>query len=165
MLAAALWLAPTGGGASSGDRTAAKPYSAFASCGAKGKHADAFCFEGDRPVAVFRAFGRRDAAYRVCARKRGGRKHCDDRRTNNPGQCSRTRFDLDGSGKQQLAFFEGGRSVDRDSLVIRERTVFAVGDSLGEGTRPYLAGALARWKVDPVGLDLAPRPRGRLDPA
>ena len=29
--------------------------SRYVSCGAKGKHADAFCFEGDHPVAVFRA--------------------------------------------------------------------------------------------------------------
>jgi len=127
---------------------AAKPHSAYASCGAKGKHGDRFCFEGDHPVAVYRAFGRRDVAYRVCARKRGRRRHCYERRTNNPGQRSRTRFDLDGSGRYQLAFFEGGRAVDRDELVVRERAVFAIGDSLGEGTRPYLPGALRRWRVE-----------------
>jgi len=126
----------------------AKPFSAYSSCGAKGKHADAFCFEGDRPVAVFRAFGRRNVAYRVCVRKQGRRKRCRDRRTNNPGQRARTAFDLDGAGKYKLAFFAKGRSVDRDSLVIRERTVFAIGDSLGEGTRPYLPGALPRWRVE-----------------
>ena len=40
-----------------------------------------------------------------------------------------------------------GASVGRDKLVIRERAVFAVGDSLGEGTKPYLPGALPGWRV------------------
>ena len=37
---------------------------------------------------------------------------------------SRTRFDVDGSGKYRLAWFDDGRAVDRDKLVIRERAVF-----------------------------------------
>ncbi len=32
--------------------------------------------------------------------------------------------------------------------MVRDRTVFAVGDSLGEGTRPYLPRALPHWRVD-----------------
>lgn len=149
---------------------AAKPHSAYASCGAKGKHPDRFCFVGDHPVAVYRAFGRRQVAYRVCARRRGERRRCYDRRTNNPGQRSRTRIDLDGPGRYRLAFFEDGRAVDRDRLVVRERTVFAIGDSLGEGTRPYLPGALSGWRVEqsvsisrhaPEGVSILRR-RGRL---
>ena len=31
--------------------------------------------------------------------------------------------------------------------MIRERAVFSVGDSLGEGTKPYLPGALPGWNV------------------
>ena len=31
--------------------------------------------------------------------------------------------------------------------MIRERAVFVVGDSLGEGTKPYIPGALPGWKV------------------
>ena len=156
----AIGLAPAGA-----DVQPAKPFSAYPSCGAKGKHGDRFCFEGDHPVAVFRAFGRRQVAYRLCTRKRGSRQRCNDRRTNNPGQRSRTRFDVDGAGKYKLAWFEGGKAVDRDSLVVRERSVFSIGDSLGEGTRPYLPGALRRWRVEPVGLDFAPCAGGRLDPA
>ena len=139
----AIGLAPAGA-----DVQPAKPFSAYPSCGAKGKHGDRFCFEGDHPVAVFRAFGRRQVAYRLCTRKRGSRQRCNDRRTNNPGQRSRTRFDVDGAGKYKLAWFEGGKAVDRDSLVVRERSVFSIGDSLGEGTRPYLPGALRRWRVE-----------------
>lgn len=126
---------------------AAKHFKSYASCGAKGKHAADFCFEGDHPVAVFRAFDKPRVDYRFCFRKAGDRQHCRDRHTRKPGQLSRTRFDIDGSGKYKLAYFAGGRAVDRDKLVIRERSVFAIGDSLGEGTRPYLPGALKGWKL------------------
>jgi hypothetical protein len=134
-------------GASPATPEAAKPFRAYASCGAKGKHADRFCFEGDHPVGVLRAFGRGDVQYGFCFRRRGDRQHCRDRRTRHPGQRSRTSFDLDGSGKYKLAWFVDGEAVDRATLVVRERAVFAIGDSLGEGTRPYLPGALRGWKV------------------
>jgi hypothetical protein len=146
-LIAAVALA-AGAAAASPSQRAAKPFSAYPSCGAKGKHADRYCFAGDKPVAVFRAFGRREVDYDLCYRKAGNRQRCRDRTTNNPGQRSRTRFDVDGPGKYKLAWFAGGRAVDRDRLVVRERSVFAIGDSLGEGTRPYLPGALKRWDVD-----------------
>jgi lysophospholipase L1-like esterase len=126
---------------------AAKHFKSYASCGAKGKHADDFCFEGDHPVAVLRAFDKSRVAYRLCFRKAGDRQHCRDRHTRKPGQLSRTRFDIDGAGKYKLAYFVNGRAVDRDKLVIRERSVFAIGDSLGEGTQPYLPGALRGWSV------------------
>ena len=127
--------------------SAAKHFRAYASCGAKGGHADAFCFEGDHPVAVLRAFDKAKVRYRLCFRKAGDRQHCRDRHTRKPGQPSRTRFDVDGAAKYKLAWFVNGRAVDRDKLVVRERAVFAVGDSLGEGTKPYLPGALPGWKV------------------
>jgi lysophospholipase L1-like esterase len=130
------------GGASAGNHLRT-----FVSCGSKGKHADAFCFAGDHPVAVLRAFGQPRLAYKLCFRKAGDRQHCRDRRTDKPGERSRTYFDVDGPGKYKLAFFVGGKAVDRDKLVIRERSVFAVGDSLGEGTKPYLPGALPGWNV------------------
>ena len=121
---------------------AGKPFAAYASCGAKGKHGDRFCFAGDHPVAVFRAYGRRDVAYRVCARRKGHGRRCADRRTNNPGQRSRTQLPLDGVGRYQLAWFEDGRAVDRDRLVVRQRSAFLVGDSLSQGTKPYIPRAL-----------------------
>ncbi len=126
----------------------AKSFRAYVSCGAAGKHSDRFCFEGDHPTAVFRAFKGSRVAYDVCFRKRGEGKRCRDRRTHRRGEPSRTRFDIDGSGAYQLAFFAKGRVVDRGKLVVRERAVFAIGDSLGEGTRPYLPGALSGWKVE-----------------
>ncbi|MDX6583918.1 MAG: hypothetical protein QOI10_3102 [Solirubrobacterales bacterium] len=126
---------------------AARHFRSYASCGAKGKHADDFCFEGDHPVAVLRAFDKAHVPYDLCVRKAGERKHCRDRHTRKPGQLSRTRFDIDGSGKYKLSWFANGRAVGRGKLVVRERAVFAVGDSLGEGTKPYLPGALPGWNV------------------
>lgn len=127
--------------------SAADGFRANASCGSKGKHADEFCFAGDHPVAVFRAIGQARVAYKVCTRKEGSKKRCYDRRTRRAGQRSRTRFDVDGAGTYKLAYFADGRAVDRDRLVIRERAVFSVGDSLGVGTKPYLPRALPDWKV------------------
>jgi lysophospholipase L1-like esterase len=140
---ALLAAATTAGGASG-----ARPFSAYASCGIEGKHGDRFCFEGDRTVAVYRAFGRAGVAYTVCARKRGGRRRCAERRTNNPGQRSRTRVRPHGPGRYELAWFEQGAAVDRDELVVRARRALIVGDSLSDGTKPYLPGALARWRVE-----------------
>ena len=127
---------------------AQKRFAAYPACGSKGKHSDRFCFAGDMPVAVFRAYGRGKIAYRLCFRKTGEKQRCRDRRTRKPGQRSRTGFDVDGSGTYKLAWFVDGKAVDRDRLTVRERTVFAVGDSLGEGTRPYLPGALSKWTVE-----------------
>jgi hypothetical protein len=126
----------------------AKSFRAYVSCGLKGKHSDRFCFEGDHPTAVFRALRKAKVSYKVCIRKRGERKRCRDRRTHGEGEPSRTRFGIDGSGAYQLAFFAEGRVVDRAKLVVRERAVFAIGDSLGQGTRPYLPGALSGWRVE-----------------
>jgi hypothetical protein len=122
-------------------------FRAYAACGAKAKHAAAFCFEGDHPFAAFRAFDKPRVPYKLCVRKAGERQRCHKRRTRKPGQLSRTRFDIDGAGKYKLAYFANGRSVDRDTLIVRERAVFSVGDSLGEGTKPYLPRALPGWKV------------------
>ena len=127
--------------------SAADGFRAYASCGSKGKHADDFCFAGDHPVAVFRAIGEGRVAYRVCARRAGAKKRCYDRHTRRAGQRSRTRFDVDGAGTYKLAYFAGGKAVERDRIVIRERAVFSVGDSLGEGTKPDLPGARRGWKV------------------
>jgi hypothetical protein len=122
-------------------------FRAYTACGAKAKHPAAFCFEGDHPVAAFRALDKPRVPYQVCVRKPGDRQRCHERRTRRPGQLSRTRFDIDGSGKYKLAYFANGRAVDRDKLVVRERAVFSIGDSLGEGTKPYLPGALPGWQV------------------
>jgi hypothetical protein len=135
------------GVAGAGTATGADHFRAYASCGSKGKHADAFCFAGDHPVAVFRAIGQGHVAYKVCTRKEASKKHCYDRHTQRAGKRSRTRFDVDGAGTYKLAFFADGRAVGREKIVIRERAVFVIGDSLGEGTKPYLPGALPGWKV------------------
>lgn len=139
------WLVAPGG--AQGLSSAKGSTKTYVSCGSGGAHADRFCFTGDHPVAVLRAFGRPPVAYRVCARKHGAHKRCADRHTRRPGQRSRTRFDVDGPGSYRLAWFANGHAVDRDKLVIRERAVFSVGDSLGEGTKPYLPQALRDWSV------------------
>lgn len=139
-LAAAIAAIPAGAAAK-------RHFRAYPSCGSAGKHSDRFCFEGDHPVAVLRAFDKSRVVYSFCSRKAGERKHCSDRHTHKAGKISRTRFDVGGSGKYKLAWFANGRAVGRAKLVIRERAVFSVGDSLGEGTEPYLPGALPGWKV------------------
>ena len=139
-LAAAI--APAGAGGAAGGHVAA-----YTSCGAGGKHGARFCFAGDHTVAVLRAYGRADVRYRVCVRKRA-RRRCSDRRTNHPGQRSRTRLRVHGPGRYNVAWFEDGRAVDRDRLVVRERSALIVGDSLSEGTKPYLPPALGSWHVD-----------------
>jgi lysophospholipase L1-like esterase len=136
------------GGPATPASAAGKPFRGYASCGAGGRHADQFCFVGDHPTAVFKAYRKAKVPYKVCSRKEGDRKHCRDRRTHQAGDLSRTRFDIDGSGTYQLAFFANGRAVDRAKLVVRERSVFSIGDSLGEGTKPYLPGALPGWHVE-----------------
>lgn len=145
--ALAIGLAATAWPAAAPHAAAKRSIAAYASCGANGAHADRFCFVGDHPVGVLRAFGRAAVAYRVCARRRGASRHCAERRTRGPGRRSRTRLDIDGAGRYRLAWFARGHAVDRDKLVIRERAAFSVGDSLGEGTRPYLPPALPDWNV------------------
>jgi lysophospholipase L1-like esterase len=127
---------------------AANAFRGYVSCGASGKHSDRFCFVGDHPIAVLRAIGQSRVPYDVCFRKQGERKHCRDRRTHGAGERSRTRFDIDGAGDYRLAFLAGSKVVARTKLVVRERAVLAVGDSLGDGTRPYLPGALDGWRVE-----------------
>ena len=124
-----------------------KSFGAYPSCGARGERADRFCFEGDHPVAVFRATESAEVTYRVCVRREGERRRCLERSTSRPGKRSRTPFALHGPGRYRLAWFVRARAVDRDLVRVRRRTVFAVGDSLGEGTRPYLPRALEGWKV------------------
>jgi lysophospholipase L1-like esterase len=130
-----------------GSASGADHFRAYASCSSKGKHADDFCFAGDHPVGVLRAIGQGHVTYKLCERRAGSKKHCYDRHTQRAGKRSRTRFDVDGAGTYKLAWFADGRAVDRDKLVVRDRAVFSVGDSLGEGTQPYLPGALPGWNV------------------
>jgi hypothetical protein len=126
---------------------AAKPYKAYVSCRPGGDHADRFCFQGDHPAAVLRAFGRPRVAYDICVRHPSGARSCRERSTGRPGKRSRVRVELGGPGRYKVVWFAGGRAVEREALVVRRRSVFVNGDSLGEGTRPYLPRALSGWKV------------------
>jgi hypothetical protein len=145
LLAALTWPAPAPVAKAAGP--AAKPYKSYVSCRSGGSGADPFCFKGDRPVAVLRAFGRARLTYDLCVRRPGGRRECRERVTGRPGRRSRVQIEIGGAGRYKLVWFAGGRAVDRDALVVRERAVFVNGDSLGEGTRPYLPGALRDWRV------------------
>lgn len=145
VLIALAGVAAAGGGASP---TAKERLHAHVACGGKGKNPAAFCFRGDHPVGVLRAFGRSRVAYRFCFRAAGGKQRCRDRHTRRPGKPSRTSFDVDGPGKYKLAWFVDGRAVEREKLIVRERSVLLIGDSMGEGTEPYFPGAMRGWKVD-----------------
>ena len=128
--------------------SAAKHFRAYASCGvARASTPTPSASRATTRSPSCAPSTRARVRYRLCFRKAGDRQHCHDRHTRKPGQLSRTRFDVDGAGKYKLAWFANGRAVDRDKLVVRERAVFSVGDSLGEGTKPYLPGALPGWKV------------------
>ena len=114
----------------------------------KGKHADAFCFEGDHPVAVLRAL-RQGAGPRTgsaSARRASASTAATATRTSpassrGPASTSTAPASTSSPGSPT-----GAPSIATSSS-IRERAVFAVGDSLGEGTKPYLPGALPGWKV------------------
>jgi hypothetical protein len=125
-----------------------KGLNAYPSCKRGGAKPSRFCFEGDRPVAVLRAFKRARVAYRVCIRGRKGGPKCERKRTHRKGSRSRVPFAIRGDGKYRIVWFVKGRQVERDTLVIRNRAVFHVGDSLGVGTAPYLPNALSDWDVD-----------------
>jgi hypothetical protein len=125
----------------------AENFHAYVSCGVKAKHPAAFCFEGDHTTAVFRSREEAKVVYKLCTRKAGERKRCRQRRTRGAGKPSRTRFDIDGAGKYKLAWTTDGRIVERAKLVVRNRSALVIGDSLGEGTRPYMPGALRGWSV------------------
>ena len=127
--------------------SAAKPFKTYLSCRSGAHGADRYCFKGDRPVALLRAFGRARVTYDLCLRRPGGRRECRERVTGRPGRRSRVQIEIGGAGRYRLVWFANGRAVDRDALVVRERAVFVNGDSLGEGTRPYLPGQLPDWSV------------------
>ena len=129
------------------EAAAAKPFKAFLSCRPQGDRADRFCFQGDRPAAVLRSFGRARVSYGLCLRRPGGGRRCKDQVTGRPGKRSRARVDIDGPGRYRLAWFVDGRAVERDLVVVRRRSVFVNGDSLGEGTSPYLPRELSDWNV------------------
>ena len=145
MLIVAAGAVASAGGQSAGAKDG---YRAYAACGGKGKHPADFCFRGDHPVAVFRVRGEAEVPYRFCFRGAGERQRCRERKTRKPGQTSRTGFDIDGAGKYKLSWFADGRVVERETLVVRERSVLLIGDSMGEGTEPYFPGAMRGWQVD-----------------
>ena len=121
---------------------------AYVSCNSKGKGADVFCIQGDKPVAVFTSNKEAKVPYEFCFRAKGERRHCKDRHTKKKGQRSRTVFDVDGPDTYKLSWSVEGRVVERDSLLIRDRSMLIIGDSMGEGTEPYLPGALPGWRVE-----------------
>lgn len=125
----------------------AKPFKSYVSCRSGGEGGDRFCFKGDRPAAVLRAFGRARVTYDLCLRRPSGRRECRERTTGRAGRPARVRVEIGGTGRYRLVWFVAGRAVDRDALVVRQRAVFVNGDSLGEGTRPYLPRQLSDWRV------------------
>jgi hypothetical protein len=124
----------------------AKPFGAYPSCSKNGKKSSRFCFAGDNPVAVFQARTQARLRYRVCVRA-ARRSTCSKRTTGAAGRISRVPLRARGPGRYTVAWYAGGRRVDRDRLLVHRRALFHVGDSLGVGTKPYLPQALPDWRV------------------
>mgnify|MGYP000462787141 CR=1 FL=1 len=132
-------------GASSG---AAKKFSAYPTCKPGAKHPDPYCIAGARTTASFIAHSDDRVAYTFCVRKPGGKRNCHDRRTGRAGTVSKIQFSAGKVGGYDLTWKVGSRKVDHDELLVQERRVFVNGDSLAEGTRPYMPRVLRAWDVD-----------------
>jgi lysophospholipase L1-like esterase len=124
-----------------------KRFSAYPTCKPGATKPDPYCFAGDRATASFRAHADDDVAYRLCVRKPGGERRCHDRRTEQAGKPSKVQLEIGRAGHYELSWRTGSTVVDRDELQLQRRNVFVNGDSLAEGTRPYIPRALDHWHV------------------
>lgn len=127
---------------------AAKEFSAYPTCKPGANRPDPYCIAGARTTASFIAHQRDRVAYTLCVRKPGGKRNCHDRRTGRAGSVSKVQFSAGRVGTYDLSWKTGGRKVDHDELLVQERRVFVNGDSLAEGTKPYMGPALRGWDVD-----------------
>jgi hypothetical protein len=116
-------------------------------CGLSVERPASFCFVGDHLAAFFRTPGRQRVSYSVCVHKPNRSRDCRRERTGRRGR-SRVAIGEAGEGKLTASWFADGSRVDSDRIAIQPRKVFVNGDSLAEGTRPYLPGALPGWHVE-----------------
>jgi hypothetical protein len=69
-------------------------------------------------VAVFKAFGQSEVAYRVCLIRPSGERKCRIMRTGAAGSPSRATFINAGVGVHRVIWKVGGRLVDSDRYVV-----------------------------------------------
>ena len=124
-----------------------KRFSAFSTCKPGAKKPDPYCIAGARTTATFIAHNQDRVAYTFCVRKPGGKRNCHGRHTDSAGTASKIQFSAGKVGHYDLTWKSGGRKIDHDEMLIQQRRVFVNGDSLAEGTRPYIPRALGNWSV------------------
>ncbi len=131
-----------------GGAGAAKPFDAYAACGGGGEKPDLFCFKGDSATAVFEARNQPRVPFKLCVRYPRGHTECRERRTGAEDRPREVRVKLGNPGRHKIVWFASGHAVERQVLEVQPRTVFVNGDSLAEGTRPYIPSALREWDVE-----------------
>jgi len=124
-----------------------KTFSAYTTCKPGAKQPDPHCIVGARTTSTFIAHRQDRVEYTLCVRKPGGKRKCHHRRTGRAGTVSKIQFSAGKVGSYELTWKDGPRKFDRDRLLIQPRKVFVNGDSLAEGTRPYIPRALGNWSV------------------
>ncbi len=129
------------------DQPRGKKFSAYSTCKPGAKHPVSFCIDGARTTSTFIAHDQDRLQYTFCIRKPGGKRRCHNRKTGRAGTPSKIQFSAGKKGSYDLTWKDGPRKFDHDVLLIRPRKVFVNGDSLAEGTRPYLPRALGNWSV------------------
>ena len=130
-----------------GSTTRGKRFSAYTTCKPGAKHPDPYCIAGARTTSTFIAHDDDRVQYTFCVRKPGGKRNCHDRKTGRAGTPSKIQFSAGKTGSYELTWKDGPRKFDNDQMLIQPRKVFVNGDSLAEGTRPYLPRALSSWSV------------------
>lgn len=124
-----------------------KTFSAYTTCKPGAKHPDPHCIAGARTTSTFIAHRDDRVEYALCIRKPGGKRRCHHRRTGRAGTISKIQFGAGRVGRYDLTWKDGPRKFDHDELKVLPRKVFVNGDSLAEGTRPYIPRALRGWSV------------------
>jgi lysophospholipase L1-like esterase len=126
---------------------AGKKFSAYSTCKPGANHPDPYCIAGSRTTATFIAHDADRVSYTFCVRKPGGKRNCHSRTTGRRGSVSKIQFSAGKVGHYDLTWKVGSRKIDHDEMQIQKRRAFVNGDSLAEGTRPYLPKALHNWSV------------------
>ena len=149
-ISAGFGAAATAGGSTDpgSDDARAKRFSAYPTCKPGAKRPDPYCIAGARTTATFIAHNQPRVAYTFCVRKPGGKRNCHNRHTGKAGEPSKIQFSAGKVGHYDLTWKAGSRKVDHDELLVQQRRAFVNGDSLAEGTRPYLPRALKGWSVN-----------------
>ncbi len=126
---------------------AAPHFGGYVSCRSAGQHPNSTCGLSDRPVAVFRVFGKHRVAYNVCVRRPSGALKCRRKQSGHYGGRSRAEIPLTQPGRYKATWRVHGKVVARRSFKALAPRMFVDGDSLAVGTAPYLPEALSGWPI------------------